>query len=301
VLAGSSLLSPIAFAALVLAPLLAGCAGAAPPPPPAPPAAAIVDGEGHPIALDEVVRRAVVADVVLLGEVHGHPAGLALAAHLFERIAASGRPAALSLEFMERDEQAALDAYVAGTIDADELARRRRENASFPAGHRAMVDAARARGLPVIAANAPRRHVRKARLEGWDALRALPAAERALFVVPEVMPHQGYAARFAEAMGADPHGAGADERITAFYRAQLVWDATMADSIVRAIDAQRAPVVHVVGRFHVEHDGGLAQLVRLARPAARMFTLVVAEAPSDDDRGRADAIAYVGPAPATHP
>ncbi len=269
----------------------------------------MVDGEGRALAIDEVVRRMSAADVALIGEMHGHPRGLALASQLFERVAASSPRAALSLENVERDQQAALDAFVAGAIEEAELARRR-GGATLPAEHAAMVATARAHRLVVIAANAPRRHAKQARTEGWDALRALPAEEQAHFTLPQTPPGGGYAARFTAAMGgAASHGGGGhgdplgadDERVASFYRAQILWDATMADSIARALGAGRAPVVHVVGGFHVEHDGGLVQLLRRARPAARVFTLVVVEAPSDRDRGRADVVAHVGPSPREHP
>lgn len=303
------MLAPALLAPVVatLALLLAGCAGS--PPARAPdhdaPAVAVVDGEGRPLSFEQTARRMGEADVVLIGEMHGHPAGLTLAARLFERVITSSQRAALSLETLERDEQPAVDAWLGGTLDDAELGRHRGDGATLPDGHRTMLEAARARRRPVIASNAPRRLARQARLEGWDALRALPAAERALFAIPDPPPGGGYRTRFAAAMGGAAHGsppAGEDdERIDAFFRAQVLWDATMADSIARAHAAGSAPIVHVVGSFHVEHDGGLLQMVRRALPAARVFTVVMVEAPRDDDRGRADAIAYVGPGARTHP
>lgn len=277
-----------------LAPLVAACGGPTPAAPRAP-AVAIVDREGRPLAMEELVARMSAAEVAIIGEIHGHPEGLALAARLFDEVARRADRAALSLEALERDEQASVDAFVAGDVDEAELARRR-GGAPLASGHRAMIETARARQLPVIAANAPRRLARQARVEGFDALRALPAAEQALFVIPDPLPGGGYRARFASAMGADHHRAD-DARVDAFFRAQALWDATMADSITRAIDRGRAPVVHVAGRFHVEHDGGLLQMVRSARPSTRIHSLVMVEAPGDADRDRADAIAFVGPAP----
>lgn len=281
-------------AAAIVAPGVAACGG---PPPAAPraPAVAIVDREGRPLGVEDVVQRMSAADVALIGEIHGHPGGLALAARLFEEVARGAARAALSLEMLERDQQPALDAFVAGDIDEEELARRR-QGAELEPGHRAMIEAARAHHLPVVAANAPRRHARQARVDGFDALRALPPAERGLFSIPDPLPGGGYRTRFASAMGADHHGAD-DARVDSFFRAQALWDATMADSIARALDRGRAPVVHVAGRFHVEHDGGLLQMVRRARPGARIVTLVMVEAPGGDDPGRADAIAFVGPSP----
>ncbi len=264
----------------------------------------IVDHRGGTLELEEVARRMSAADVAFIGEMHGHPAGLDLARRIFERVAETSARAALSLEFIERDQQAALDAFAAGEIDEAELVKRR--GSLLPKPHMAMIERARARKLPVVGANAPRRLAKLARIEGWDALRALPEAERALFVIPDAMPSDAYRSRFAAAMGmSDPgegaHGPGDGGKLDGFYRAQVLWDATMADSVGKLLDARRAPVVHVVGKFHVERDGGLVELVRRAHPSARVVTLVIAEEPSDEAQGAGDIVAFVGKAPPHHP
>ena len=75
----------------------------------------------------------------------------------------------------------------------------------------------------------------------------------------------------------------------------------MGESVVRAMESGSRPVVQVVGRFHVEHDGGLAQAIRKMRPGTRIVSVVyvgVERAPvvmKDEERGRADYVMYVGP------
>jgi uncharacterized iron-regulated protein len=61
----------------------------------------------------------------------------------------------------------------------------------------------------------------------------------------------------------------------AFYRAQLLWDETMADSVAdfRA-QCPTSRVMLIVGRFHVASDGGTAQKLRRRRPADRIVTVV---------------------------
>ena len=81
-------------------------------------------------------------------------------------------------------------------------------------------------------------------------------------------------------------------------RSQSVWDWTMAESVARAIAAGSRPVVLIVGRFHVDHDGGLVQALRALRPGTRIVTITNIDAWSDtlrdDDRGAADFVVYVG-------
>jgi uncharacterized iron-regulated protein len=152
----------------------------------------------------------------------------------------------------------------------------------------------------VIAANAPRSLVKRARVEGLEPLRALGPEEQALIDVPDQLTEGTYRSQFEALMGTH---AGVDPAtLEGFYRAHNVWDATMAGSVARALAAELRPVVLVVGSFHVDGEGGLYQRLRAAAPAAKVWRLSVvaehAEALRADDRARADVVAYVGPAPA---
>jgi uncharacterized iron-regulated protein len=260
--------------------------------------------DGAELAPPEVVAAMAASDVVLIGEQHAHPRGLGLAADLFETLLAgpAGASAALALESLGRDQQAPLDAFLRGEIG--EAAFRKETGLEgerkFPPGHRRMVAAARVKGRPVIAANAAPALVKRARLEGLEPLRALEPEEQALIDVPDELTEGTYREQFVALMG---EHAGVDAAtLEGFYRAQNVWDATMAGSIARALKAGLGPVVQVVGSFHVDGEGGLVQRVRAAAPQAKVWRLSVvadsAEQLRDEDRGRAEVVAYVGPMPA---
>jgi uncharacterized iron-regulated protein len=258
--------------------------------------------DGAPISEAQVVAAIAASDVVLIGEQHSHPLGLELAAELFEQLLATGANAALALESVGRDRQQELDAFLRAELD--EAAFRKAADLEgerkFPAGHRRMVAAAQAKGRPVIAANAARALVKRARLEGLEPLRALGPEEQALVEVPDELTEGTYHEQFVALMG---QHAGVDAAtLEGFYRAQNVWDATMAGSIGRALAAGSRPVVQVVGSFHVDGAGGLYQRVLAGDPTAKVWRLSVvaevAEALRPEDRGRADVVAYVGPLPA---
>ncbi len=252
---------------------------------------------GSPIALGDVARRAADADLVVFGELHGHPVGLAAAAELFEEIARL-RPdtAALGLEFYERDAQTALDDYLASYTDEDAF----RLATGKPAekdDHRPLIETARRVGLPVWALNAPRRYVRLARTIGFHAYEAMTDEQRRLVQAPEALTTGRYADEFYALMGnMGGHGEtpddGPSDMAVSFFRSQNVWDATMADTAVRALDAGARPLVIIVGRFHSDFEGGLVERLRQRAPGARVMTLSVLEhdAPSDEDRGRADVV-----------
>jgi uncharacterized iron-regulated protein len=251
-------------------------------------------GDGSTAAWGDVVEAAAGAEVVLIGENHGHALGLAAAAALFEDVLAQpgvAARAALAMEFIERDEQADVDDYLSGVTDGAGFAAASRRTASnFPAGHRAMVEAARRAGRPVVAANAPRRYVRLARTAGFERLTGLGAEQRRLFRLPDVEVGGRYREEFDKLMGGNS---------AAMFRAQSVWDWTMAESVTRSVAKGDAPTVLVVGRFHVEFDGGTAQAVRLIRPGTRVVTVSFVDAESaalrGEDAGRADFVVYAGP------
>lgn len=304
-------------AIVLVLPLLAGCASAPREraeerPAPAPRAVPLVRGhDGAAASWEELVSAASGADVVLIGENHGHELGLAVAAALWRDVLERSPEAALALEFFERDEQAALDDYLTGLTDEPAFrAAARRTPSNYPPAHRDMVEAARHAGRPVIASNAPRRYVRAARLEGFERLAGLTAEQRRLFRIPDALPEGRYREEFERMMGAmaaghggdGGHGAADDAQramVEGLLRAQSVWDWSMAESIARALEGGSRPVVQVVGRFHVDFDGGLVQALRAMRPDARVLVLsVVDELPDgrgEADRGRGAFIAYVGP------
>jgi uncharacterized iron-regulated protein len=267
------------------------------------------DGQtGKPIRPTDLRRKLLQADAVLFGELHGHPVGLPVAAAIWkDMLSFRGRDEtpALLLEFFERDQQLAIDEYLAGMIEEETFIKRSARSASnFPDAHQAMFNATKDAGGVVIAANAPRRYVRLARTEGYDHLRAMSPAQRETFVLPPTEDGPAaYRERFVEIMSGmrSTEGAGKQPGMDPmdFLRSQLVWDATMADSVATALKAGHEPVALVVGRFHVEFNGATVEYLKRQRPGADVLTIVMVERWSEElaeeDKGRGDIVIYVGP------
>jgi len=265
------------------------------------------------------------ADVIVIGEQHndatGHRVELALVRDAIQLIPSS----AVSMEMLERDEQETLDAYLAGSISQNQFVRKTGSaNWGAPGKwgewYQPIVDAARDAHVPVIAANSPRRYVRQARVEGYGALWALPRGERAWFFLPERILAGSYARRFKRIMSghAKPRKSSAAKKrptsrpasrpvrrrprrkfdVDAFFRAQLLWDSTMAGSIVEALDSGSARVIHVVGGFHVDFDGGTVQYLLARRGDLKILTIsmqnTAARSLRSADRRRADVVIYTG-------
>ena len=292
----------------VLLVLVGACAAVAPVPSApkvelAPREVKLFRGDGAAATWSELVEAASAAEVVFLGENHGHPLGLASAAALFEDVLARSDKASLSLEFFERDEQSRLDDYLSSVSDAATLERRtQRSEGNFPPGHRAMVELAKAKSRPVHASNAPRQYVRIVSQKGYEPLAKLSWEQRRLFRIPDELLSGRYRDDFDRIMtpsGRDPKAADEQARLARVFRSQQMWDWTMAESVFLALQRDEAPVVQVIGRFHSDFRGGTVQALERLRPGTRALVVsyVNEDAPAAlpaDDAGRGDFVLYVG-------
>jgi uncharacterized iron-regulated protein len=82
----------------------------------------------------------------------------------------------------------------------------------------------------------------------------------------------------------------------AFFRAQLMWDATMAGSIAEGLDGGLARVIHIVGQYHTDFDGGTVQYLRDRKPDLKILTISLQNAYGrnlhPEDKNRADVVIY---------
>lgn len=239
------------------------------------------------------------ADVVIVGEQHDDAMGHAVQRAIVQDTLDRWPRSALSMEMLERDEQLLVDDYLDDIIDTAAFIRLTfSENWGGPGmwvhWFQPIVDAAKERNARVIAANAPRRYVRMARLSGYDALDALPRERRALFDRPRELPRNHYFDRFAQVMSHIENPRALD----AMFRSQMVWDATMARSIINARPSQQAKVVHLVGRFHSDFEGGLVQELRRHQSGLRILTISMIRRDAfelrESDSSRADIVIYTG-------
>jgi len=275
------------------------------------------DGHGRVLDWDDLLTMAAWAEVVIIGEEHddavGHAFQLAVVTDVFTP--QGGRRQALSMEMLERDDQALADDYLDGIIDAATFEKLTHSTdwgdvGMWPEWYQPIVDTAKANGARVVAANAPRRYVRLARTQGFDVLRRLPNDRRAFLSFPRRMRDAAYWRRFVEVMAGDHDDETPPETISKdrmqglreSFRSQTLWDATMADSIWRAHQAGARKIIHLVGQFHSDFNGGTVQQLRSRWPESRILTISMQRADDlglrEKDRRRADIVVYTGARPA---
>lgn len=259
--------------------------------------------DGKAIGWNDLTEAVAWADVVLVGEVHTDPVAHALQLELQRDILKSQPRTTLSLEFLERNEQSFIDSYLSGDISREEFIEKTGSSTASTVKdgwirwYQPLIDEAKAASTRVIGANPPRSLVRLAREKGWDALKDVPAEEQGFFALPQTVPPEREIALFREQLiaAAKAHGHGgevSDEELAKFLRAQELWNATMADSILAEHERGAPKVLHIVGGFHVEQGGGIVRELRHRRPGLRTLVIQLDPDWETPPEGRADIVIH---------
>ncbi len=267
----------------------------------------VYDAKGHTRSFAELLKAMDKADAVLVGEIHDDVVGHGVEAQLLYRAAerfgdvgdegTSKRPVVLSMEMFERDVQYILDEYLHGYITEDQFRSSARPWPRYETDYRAMVEFAKAHGLPVVAANAPRRYVNRVSRMGPNSLDVLSAtAKEYLPPLPYPPASEAYADQFRALMSdmmrarkpqADSTGGAAQHAqprptgqamhgLSNALAAQALWDAAMGNAVAHALDTHPGSlVIHYAGSFHVEKGTGIPERVRDYRPGTRILTVVL--------------------------
>ncbi|HEY0171716.1 MAG TPA: ChaN family lipoprotein [Pyrinomonadaceae bacterium] len=270
------------------------------------------DSKGRAVTLQTIIDSLEGADVLFVGETHDNAVAHLLEAELLrradERFGAASpkrRDVALSLEMFERDVQIVLDEYLAGLITERHFLLSSRPWRNYETDYRPLVEYARARRLPVIAANAPARYVSRVSSRGPQSLSALSKDVVKDWLPPLPFPpaSEAYASKFNRFMSGGGAAAPAHTPAQALtttpptaptapaaptaaqasahgslhlLEAQTLRDASMAYQIAEFLKRGRDPlVVQVNGTFHSEERMGVPELLARYRPKARSVIVTI--------------------------
>ncbi len=212
-------------------------------------------------------------DVVFLGEEHRHPGNHIAQMALFRAIQERAPNVSLSLEQFERDVQGTLDDFMAGKIGEQPMRTKARAWDNYPVSYRPLVEYAKARGLPVIAAEAPGSVIRCVGERGADFLATMKPEQRGWAAAQLHLNEGAYKDKYMRfAAGDGSHGEDTDKdkpkgpsaAALRSFEAQVTRDDTMAESIY--LHLQKNPgrkVVHLNGAFHSESFLGTAERLQM--------------------------------------
>lgn len=209
--------------------------------------------------------------IVYIGEVHDNPASHRLELTVLKAMAQRypGRTA-VAMEMFTPAQQPTLDAWVAGEIDEKTLLKRWYKGWSMDFDYyRDILAFARQERIPVLGINAEKKLVQAvARKEFKD----LTAEEQAQLPKTLDMTDPYQLALTETIFGGHDKGG---EHLPGFQRVQTLWDETMAENIVRYLDAPQSEDVHLLvlaGGNHVRNGFGIPRRVFRSLPLS--YTLI---------------------------
>ena len=239
----------------------------------------------HIVTKKDLLHEINEADVVVLGEIHTHILGHVFQYDLLQYIVQKFPNSTLALEMLERDEQPIIEDYVEGIISDTKFASLTHsknwagEN-TWSAWYQPLIDIYKSAGNRIVAANAPRRYVTLSRKKGYEALSKFSDDRKHLVNYPDPIVKGTYQERFYKLASPEGEAPSLDDETSdlySFYRAQLVWDSTMASTIASLNPNKQSKVVLLVGKFHVEYNGGLIELLKRYSPKVKTLVVTVHE------------------------
>lgn len=246
-----------------------------------------------------VLKEAVGARIVLLGEVHDDPAHHDWQVDVVSALHRQNRPLVIGVEALPRSAQTDLDRWVAGELGEAEFLAATRWSETWghdPELYLPLFRFARDHRIPMLAMNVDRRLVSRVAREGWAGV---PADERQGVGDP-APPAEAYRRSLTQAFAGHAEAVGrrdgaAATRLERFIEAQLTWDRAMAEAVAGAAAARpEATIVGIAGRGHVEHGWGIPDQLRDLGATPKVLLPVSADE-ACADAGLADAV-FVLPA-----
>ncbi|EPT9251750.1 ChaN family lipoprotein [Vibrio alginolyticus] len=224
---------------------------------------------GEHIALSKLPIELQQADVILIGEWHTHAGVHRFQTDMLKQLTSYDRSLALSMEQFTRDKQPVVDAYLRGEIGEQYLMKQANAWPNYESDYRPLVEFAKQKNLPVIAANAPKSIVRCIGRQGLDYINKLDDDQR-MFIAQAI--NTGSSPYKEKFMASMHHGK--PEQTEKQFAAQVTWDETMAESIVSYLDDNPGvQIVHVAGKFHTEQGLGTAASILSRNPSLKVVVI----------------------------
>ncbi|MGA2315127.1 MAG: ChaN family lipoprotein [Thermodesulfobacteriota bacterium] len=212
-------------------------------------------------------------NAIFIGEEHSsrisHDTELTILTGLAERDSSL----VLALEMFERDVQNTLDAYLKGTIPEDKFLEQARPWPNYLEDYRPLIEFAKKKGIPVIAANVPRRAAAavamankvSSKVVGPDSV-YLPNTLR--------LDSKEYYKRFVADMEIMPHSTPMKGmNVKALFKAQVLKDAVMAASLEPFIDHR---ILFCCGHFHSDYHLGIPNQLQKNHPELKVAVITFA-------------------------
>jgi len=212
------------------------------------------------VKLSQMAKECQKADIIFFGELHDDELLHWLEIEFLREFYHNNHEIAVSMEMFERDTQGILNDFLMGKIEESDFLLRSRAWDNYPTDYKPIVEFAKEKKLPLIAANVPRYIASFVNREGLEILDSLSVQEK-MWVARAVNTDDGtYKDKFFGLMGNMQMGHGM--LLDRLFAAQCVKDDTMAESIVDYLKANpKKKVIHFNGDFHSQSGLGTVERV----------------------------------------
>ncbi|CAA7193612.1 ChaN family lipoprotein [Chryseobacterium potabilaquae] len=238
------------------------------------------DKKGKKVDTDQLVKELADYDVVFFGENHNNSINHWLQLKVTETLYKQKKGhIILGAEMFERDNQVQLNQYLNGAIDAKTFKDSTRLWNNYITDYKPLVDFAKDKKLSFIATNIPRRYASQTSKQGLGSLDTLTDKEKtyiAQLPIKVTLDTPGYLEM--KAMMGD-HAEGT--KVMNFIAAQATKDATMAESILRNIQAGKT-FIHYNGNYHSKEFGGIYWYIKQKNQKLKMAVISVFESNDPD-------------------
>jgi uncharacterized iron-regulated protein len=211
--------------------------------------------------------------VIFIGEEHesrvSHNAEFTILKGLAER----DSKLVLALEMFERDVQDTLDAYLKGEISEKKFLKQSRPWPNYLEDYRPLIEFAKKKRVPVIAANIPRRTA--AAVSMANDISPDVMGKDSIYLPRNVyLKSKEYYKRFASSMEEMPHFTPMKGmKVDGLYKAQVLKDAVMAASVEPFLDRR---TLFCCGHFHSDYHLGIPYQLKKIHPKLKIAVIAMA-------------------------
>jgi uncharacterized iron-regulated protein len=211
--------------------------------------------------------------VIFIGEEHesrvSHRAELTILKGLADR----DLNLVLALEMFEQDVQDILDAYLKGKISEKKFLKQARPWPNYPEDYRPLIEVAKKKGMPVIAANIPRRAAAAVAMANKVSPDVVGEDRRYLPKTLHLRSKEYYN-RFASSMEEMPHFTPMKGmKVDGLYKAQVLKDSVMAASVEPFLDRR---TLFCCGHFHSDYHLGIPYQLQKNHPNLKIAVIAMA-------------------------
>ncbi|HVZ26422.1 MAG TPA: ChaN family lipoprotein [Sediminibacterium sp.] len=230
------------------------------------PAYILYNAKGKKVGFDKMIRLLSGNDIVLFGEYHNNPIAhwmeLEIAMALHEK-----RQLVIGAEMFERDNQDAVEDYLAGKKDEKELALAARLWKNYPTDYAPVLNFAKEQHLVFAGTNIPRRYASLVAHGGLEALDTIAPAEKA-WIAPLPIPYDPALPGYRKMLSMMGAGHGGEN----LPKAQAIKDATMAWFLLK-YRKQGDLFFHLNGSYHSDNHDGIVWYLNQYQPGLKINTI----------------------------